>query len=253
MKTKDALFEFLLRLADDRLVLGHRTSEWCGHGPILEEDIALANLALDHIGQANNLLEYAAEVENEGRDADDLAYFRNTREFRNIKMVELPIGDFGFTIVRELLFSAFNLHYLDRLKQTSDKQLAGLASKAYSETQYHLRHSKQWTLRLGDGTDESHRRIQSSLNELWPYTGELFDEDEIEEHLVFELNIPNKEPVRSGWNQTINEVLEEAGLERPADDQYMQSGGRTGFHTEHLGSMLAEMQQLPRAYPDAEW
>ncbi len=253
MTTREALFEFLLRLADDRLILGHRTSEWCGHGPFLEEDIALSNLALDHIGQAANLLEYAAEIDNNQRDADDLAFFRNEREFRNIKMVELPIGDFAFTIGRELLFSAFNLHYLERLRQCKDQQVAGLASKGYSETQYHLRHSREWMIKLGDGTRESHTRTQHAIDELWPYTGELFDQDETEKQLITELGVPDKNEIQADWLKTVDEALEKAKLEHPSNDIYMQTGGRTGFHTEHLGHLLAEMQRLPRAYPNAEW
>jgi len=253
MNQQQALFEYLLRMADDRLILGHRISEWCGHGPILEEDIALSNIALDLIGNAANLLEYAAEVEAKGRDQDDLAYLRDEREYRNIKMVELPKGDFGFTIARQFLFSAWSYLHLKALQESTDQTLKGLAQKAFKETQYHLRHAREWMLRLGDGTEESHRRVQQSLNELWRFTGELFSQDEVDKTLMNAGIIPKMENLRSGWNSLVAEVLEEATLEKPDEQQYMVSGGRQGLHTEHLGHLLADMQYLQRSYPEAEW
>ena len=170
-----SLSEYLLRLGDDRLVLGHRLSEWCGHGPILEEDIALANISLDLIGQANLLLELAGEVEGQGRNDDALAYFREGVEFRNALMMELPRGDFGFTIVRQFLVSVFEALQLERLQSSKEPELAGIAAKAFKETRYHVRHSADWMVKLGDGTDESHQRVQSAVDDLWRYTGELFD------------------------------------------------------------------------------
>mgnify|MGYP003341852812 FL=1 len=179
-----AFFEYLLRLGDDRLVLGHRTSEWCGHGPILEEDIALTNIALDLVGEANLLLQRAGQVEGKGRDQDALAYLRNDREFRNALMVELPRGDFGYTIVRQFLFSTYALRQWEALTSCADADLAGIAAKAVKESRYHVRHSAEWLARLGDGTDESHARAQDALDDLWRYTGEFFMTDAVEQELV---------------------------------------------------------------------
>ena len=251
--TKEAFCTYLLRMADDRLVLGHRLSEWCGHGPILEEDIAMANIALDYIGHASSLLKYAGEIEDQGRDEDQLAYFRSGREYLNIKMVELPKGDFGFTIARQLLFSTFSLLYYQQLMNSNDEQLKGLAAKAFKESRYHFRHSKEWTLRLGDGTDESHGRIQHAFDELWMYTEELFYMDDIDRKLMEEDIAVDLTSIKPEWEQRINYILTEATLTVPSDDQYMQSGGRNGIHTEYLGYLLGEMQILPRTYPDAQW
>ena len=184
MRPEEAFFEYLLRLGDDRLVLGHRLSEWCGHGPILEEDIALANVALDLIGQATHFLQLAGQVEGKGRDEDALAYFRDAVDYRNVNLVELPNGDFGRTIVRQFLFDAWSVLLLDGLQRAADTKLAGIAAKAYKEARYHVRHSGEWVLRLGDGTEESHRRVQTALDELWPYTGELFATDEVDRLLA---------------------------------------------------------------------
>ena len=250
---KEALYSYLLRLADDRLIHGHRLSEWCGHGPILEEDIALANVALDDIGHAASLYEYAAEVEGEGRHRDDIVYFRNDVEYTNIKMVELPKGDFGFTIARQFLFSAFSYFLYERLKDSNDEQFSGMAAKHLKEIKYHLRHSREWVLRLGDGTDESHERIQESFDDLWTYTGELFYMDEVDELLIDEGLAVDTSAFKEDWKKLVIDVLEEATLDVPDFDQFMQSGGRKGMHTEHLGHLLAEMQHLRRSYPDAVW
>lgn len=250
---QEALFEYLLRLADDRLILGHRLSEWCGHGPILEEDIALANIALDDIGHAASLYEYAVEVEGEGRHRDDLVYFRNDVEYKNLKIVELPKGDFGFTIARQFLFSAFSYFQYEQLTDIEDEQFRGMVEKHLKEVKYHLRHSREWVLRLGDGTEESHRRIQNSFEEVWMYTGEMFYQDEIDELLQEEGLAADAEDFKSDWKELVTETLEEATLDVPDFDQYMAEGGRKGFHTEHLGHLLAEMQHLRRSYPDADW
>src|SRR5699024_8552119 len=194
-----ALFEYLLRLADDRLILGHRLSEWCGHGPVLEEDIALANIALDYIGHAASLYEYAAVIEGEGRHRDELVYFRNDVEYKNLKITELPKGDFGFTIARQFLFSAFSYFLHQQLTEVADKQLSGMASKHLKEVKYHLRHSKQWVLRLGDGTDESRERIQNAFEELWTYTGELFYQNEIDEFLQEKELAADSATFKSNW------------------------------------------------------
>lgn len=247
-----SLLEFLLRLADDRLVLGHRLSEWCGHGPILEEDIALANIALDLVGQANLLLQRAAAVEDKGRDADALAFLRDSREYRNALIVELPNGDFGFTIVRQFLFSTYALHQWEALTASKDTDLAGIAAKAAKESRYHVRHSAEWVARLGDGTDESHGRAQDALDELWRYTGELFMTDETEQELVRAGLATDSSTLMAAWQRDVEDVIARATLRRPGD-VYMQRGGRAGVHTEHLGHMLAEMQVLPRTHPGARW
>lgn len=248
-----ALYDYLLRLADDRLILGHRLSEWCGHGPILEEDIALANVALDDIGHAAALYEYAVEVEDKDRHRDDIVYFRNDVEYKNIKMVELPKGDFGFTIARQFLFSAFSYFLYEGLKDTADEQFSGMVDKHLKEIKYHLRHSREWTFRLGDGTEESHERIQQAFDELWTYTDEMFYMDETDEFLIGENLAVDLSSFKDDWKKLVTEVLEEATLEVPDFDQFMQSGGRKGMHTEHLGPLLAEMQHLRRSYPDAQW
>lgn len=250
---QEAFFEYLLRLADDRLILGHRLSEWCGHGPILEEDIALANIALDKIGHAAALYEYAAEIEGKNRHRDDIVYFRNDPEYKNIKMAELPKGDFGFTIARQFLFSSLSYFLYEDLKEAEDEQFRGMIEKHLKEIKYHLRHSREWVLRLGDGTEESHERIQSAFNELWTYIGEFFFMDEIDELMIEEGLGTDTSSFKEEWKKLVMETLEEATLDVPDFDQFMATGGRKGLHTEHLGPLLAEMQHLRRSYPDAVW
>jgi ring-1,2-phenylacetyl-CoA epoxidase subunit PaaC len=246
------LVEVLLRLGDDRLVLGHRLSEWCGHGPILEEDIALANISLDLIGQANMLLTLAGDTEERGRTADALAYFREGVEFRNCLMVELPKGDFAFTIVRQFLFDAHSVLLWDALTRSSHETLAGIAGKALKEDKYHLRHSSEWVIKLGDGTEESHARAQRALNELWRFTGELLDHDDVDEAVVGQ-GIPlDHDAIASRWRSVVADVVQRATLTLPPDEA-MQRGGRRGRHTEHLGHMLSEMQIVARSHPGAEW
>jgi ring-1,2-phenylacetyl-CoA epoxidase subunit PaaC len=246
------LFCHTLRLADNALVLGHRLSEWCGHGPVLEEDLALANMALDLIGQARSFYSYAGIVERRGRDEDALAYLRDAREFRNVLLVEQPNGDFAFTIVRQLFFAAFAYPYFQRVAHSQDETLAAIAAKAEKEMAYHLRHAAEWTIRLGDGTDESHRRAQAAVDELMPYTGELFEADQVEGSLIEAGVAPDPASVRPLWNKTMQEVLTDATLTLPLDG-FMQTGGRSGRHSEHLGHLLAELQFLQRAYPGANW
>lgn len=246
-----SLFEYLLRLGDDRLVLGHRLSEWCGHGPVLEEDIALANVALDLIGQATNFLRLAAQVEGQGRDEDALAFFRDAIEYRNVKLVELPNGDFGHTIVRQFLFDAWSVLLLEKLERSTHQELAGIAAKAHKEARYHVRHSGEWVLRLGDGTDESHRRVQAALDELWPYTGELFTTDAVDEELAGTV-APTPRELEGAWQGVVEDVLRRATLIVPPAG-YMHGGGRQGRHTEHLGHLLSEMQILARSHPGAKW
>lgn len=246
------LFEYMLRLGDDRLVLGHRMSEWCGHGPILEEDIALSNIALDLIGHASALLSLAGMVEGKGRTEDALAYFREGVEFRNALMVELPKGDFGFTIVRQFLFDAYSVLLLDALSRARDERLAAIAAKCLKEDKYHLRHSSEWVVRLGDGTDESRARAQRALDELWRYTGELFEHDAIDAAVAAQGIVVDHEALRSRWHAMVADVVQRATLTLPADGP-MRRGGRTGRHTEHLGHMLAEMQIVARSHPGATW
>ncbi len=246
------LSEYLLRLADDRLILGHRLSEWCGHGPILEEDIALANMSLDLIGQANLLLELSGKVEGQGRTADTLAYFREAIEFRNALMMELPRGDFAFTIGRQFLVSVFEVLHLEKLQASKQADLAGIAAKAFKETRYHARHSADWMLKLGDGTTESQERMQAAIDDLWRFTGELFETDALEQDLVKQGVAVDRAALRDAWRNEVGRVLHAATLRMP-DDGFMQRGGREGKHTEHLGHLLAEMQIVARSYPGAEW
>ena len=246
------LFEFLLRHADDRLVLGHRMSEWCGHGPILEEDIALANIALDLIGQSTLLLKLAGEIEGAGRDEDALAFFRDAVAYRNVKLVELPIGDFGFTIVRQFLFDAYSVLVLDALQHATHGDLAGIAAKALKEDKYHLRHSSEWVIKLGDGTEESHKRAQSALDACWRFTGELFESDAVDT-AVTALDVTlDLAAVKSRWIEMVSDVVQRATLTLPGETA-MATGGRRGRHTEYLGHMLAEMQSVARAHPGASW
>jgi ring-1,2-phenylacetyl-CoA epoxidase subunit PaaC len=250
--TSPALFEYLLRLGDDRLVLGHRLSEWCGHGPILEEDIALANIALDLIGEANLLLKLAASVEGNGRTEDTLAYFRDAIDFRNALIVELPKGDFGFTIVRQFLFSVYSALQMEALLKSRNAELAGIAAKAIKETRYHVRHSAQWVVTLGGGTDESRARSQRALDELWRYTGELFAADDVDRAVAASGEGVAPSTLEAKWKEQVLAVIDRAGLRVP-DAGYMQHGGREGRHTEHLGHMLSEMQILARSHPGASW
>lgn len=247
-----ALFEYLLRLGDDSLILGHRLSEWCGHGPILEEDIALTNLSLDLIGQATSFLDYAGKVEGKGRSEDDLAFLRFDKDYKNLLLVERPNGDFGMTIMRQFLFDAFRKPLFDRLVNSSDETIAAIAAKSLKETRYHLKHSSEWVIRLGDGTEESHQRIQDALNDLWRYTSEIFYEDEVDQELKAKGVLPKMDSLKTEWKKHVDAVLEEATLKIP-DNNWKQEGGRKGLHSEHLGYILAELQYMQRAYPNMEW
>ncbi|MBJ3776201.1 1,2-phenylacetyl-CoA epoxidase subunit PaaC [Acuticoccus mangrovi] len=243
---------FLLRLADDNLILGHRLSEWTGHAPMLEEDIALANIALDHIGAARSLYDRAAELHGEGLTEDDYAYRRDARGYLNCLLVERPNGDFAHTIVRQLLYSAFALPYWAVLTASTDATIAAIAAKSEKEARYHVRHSGDWFLRLGDGTDESRTRTEAALAALWPYTGELFEVDATLEPLIAEGVAADPRSVHAVWQQTIDQALAATGLTVP-EVPFMQTGGRTGYHTEHLGFILADLQFMQRAYPGATW
>ena len=252
MTNQEALLAYCLRRADDLLILSHRLGEWCGHGPVLEEDIALTNRALDHLGEARNLLTYAGQVEGRGRSEDDLAYLRGEREFLNVKLVEQPNGDYAHTIVRSFLFDAFHLPLMQGMTKSTDEQLAAIAGKSVKEATYHLRHSSEWLVRFGDGTEESHQRAQKAVNDLWTFTGELFETDGVDDLLLKAGIAPDLAPVRDAFDKTVAYVLTEATLQRPTDS-FMATGGRSGKHTEHLGFILAEMQYLQRAYPGAQW
>jgi ring-1,2-phenylacetyl-CoA epoxidase subunit PaaC len=246
------LFTLTLRLADNALILGHRLSEWCGHAPILEEDLALANMGLDLVGQARAFYDYAAKLEGKGRDEDALAYRRDAIDFRNVLLVEQPNGDFAVTIVRQLLYAAFAEPYFAALSRAKDEMLAAIAAKAVKEMAYHVRHTAEWTIRLGDGTEESHQRAQSALDDLWPFTGELFETDDAECGLIADGITVDPAPLRAVWNRTLDPIIAKATLTRPTDG-WMQSGGRAGRHSEHLGHLLADLQFLQRAYPGATW
>lgn len=250
------LFTYTLRIADDSLILGQRLAELCGHGPILEEDIALTNISLDLIGQATSLFEYAAATEHDLfpklKSADDLAFLRFEREYKNVLLVEQPNGDFGQTIARSFFFDAFRMEFYTALLQSKDTQLAAIAEKSLKETKYHFRHSAEWMIRLGDGTTESHDRVQKAVNHLWKYTAELFFEDEVDTALIEQGIAVSLADIKENWTKHVMSVLEQATLSLP-DNNFVQFGGRTGMHTEHLGFLLAEMQYMQRAYPGMEW
>lgn len=243
---------YALRLGDDALVLTQRLVAWSSRAPELEEDVALTNLALDLLGQARSLLSYAGEVEGRGRTEDDLAYRRDDRELTNLLLVEMPNGDFAATMARQLIFSTYQLAMYDALSESSDPTLAGVAAKAVKEVTYHRDHAAQWTLRLGDGTTESHRRMQAGLDAMWPYASEMFEVDELTRRLVAAGVAADMESVRPGFDAYLDAVLGEATLSRP-ETSWRPTGGRRGLHTEHLGFLLAEMQHLNRSHPDAQW
>lgn len=245
-------FEYLVRLGDDRLALGHRLSEWCGHGPILEEDIALTNIALDLVGQANLFLEQAGKAEGTGRDQDALAYFREAVDYRNVLMVELPKGDFAFTIARQFFFSVFNYLQMEALQKSGNADIAGIAAKAVKEAKYHVRHSADWMVKLGDGTDESHRRLQEAVDDVWRYTGEMFMADDVDRAAAASGLGVDPSKLEASWRTHIDDVMKRAMIKVP-EVKFMQRGGREGKHTEHLGHMLSEMQIVARSFPDGKW
>jgi ring-1,2-phenylacetyl-CoA epoxidase subunit PaaC len=246
------LVRYALRRADDALILGHRLSEWCGHAPMLEEDMALANMGLDLIGQAREFYSYAAKVENAGNDEDRLAYFRDIRQYQNLLLVEQPNGDFARTMVRQLFYSAFADPYWRAMMTSTDPTLAAIAAKSEKESAYHLRHSSEWVIRLGDGTPESHRRAQAAVDDLWAFTGELFYTDESDAGLIADGVVIDPEILRAGWLATVSDVLQTATLKAPTNP-WMQKGGRSGRHSEHLGHLLSELQSLQRSFPGATW
>ena len=246
------LATYALRLGDDALILSHRLGEWIAATPQIEEDIALANIALDLLGQARSLLTYAGEAEGAGRDEDALAYRRDEREFVNLQLVELPNGDFGVTMARQLVFASYQYELYDRLRASSDPTVAAIAGKAVKEVAYHRDHATQWVLRLGDGTDESHRRMQAGLDEVWPYVDELFEPDELTGRLAAEGVAVDPTVLREPWAAYVEAVISKATLSVP-EPGFRGRGGRHGVHTEAMGFLLAEMQHLHRTHPGASW
>lgn len=244
--------EFLLRLADDHLILGHRLSEWCGHAPMLEEDLAMPNMALDLMGQARALYQYAAEVEGKGRTEDDFAYLRREREYRNCLLAERPNGDFAHTMLRQFLFAAFMEPFWKGLMNSTDETLAGIAAKAVKEVAYHIRHTGEWVVRLGDGTEESARRMKAAAEELAPYVGELFETDDVTEAMTAAGIAPDPASLKPEFDRIVGAVFAEAGLDVP-EAAWPQTGGRQGRHGETMGYLLAELQYMQRTYPGAVW
>jgi ring-1,2-phenylacetyl-CoA epoxidase subunit PaaC len=248
----DDRVEYALRLGDNALILSHRLSQWCGHGPALEEDIALTNVALDLLGQAQLWLELAGALEGKGRNADDLAYKRDAGAFRNALLVERPNGDYGHTLMRQYLFDAWHIEALSALARSGEARFAEIAAKARKEAAYHVERSAELVVALGDGADESHARMQAALDALWPYAGELFLGDALDARLAAEGVAPAAESLKAAWDASTAATFAEATLTPPAS-AFAHKGGRAGRHTEALGHLLAEMQFLPRAYPDASW
>jgi ring-1,2-phenylacetyl-CoA epoxidase subunit PaaC len=250
--TETPLVLYALRRADDALILGHRLSEWCGHAPALEEDMALANMGLDLLGQARELYSYAAKIEAKGNDEDTFAYLRDVRQYRNLLLLEQPNGDFARTMARQFFYAAFADLYWRAMMKSGDATLAAIAAKSEKESAYHLRHSSEWMVRLGDGTEESHRRAQTAVDDLWAYTGEMFEVDESERALIERGVAVDPATLHPRWLKTVSGVMGEATLVLP-ESGWMQRGGRGGKHSEHLGHLLSELQSMQRTFPGATW
>lgn len=248
----DQLLHTVVQIADDHLILGHRLSEWCGHAPLLEEDLSMPNMALDLIGQARTLYSYAAQLENKGRTEDDFAYMRTDREYQNCLLVERPNTDFAHTMLRQLYFSAFMKPFWEAMHESTDETLSALSHKAVKEISYHIRHCGEWVIRLGDGTAESAARMADAVQALHPYTEELFEIDNERQHGIDQGVFPDHANIKTAWNKTIEAIFMQAKLALPAVD-FPQAGGRRGLHTEDFGMLLAQLQYLPRAYPGASW
>ena len=243
---------YTLRRADDALILGHRLSEWCGHAPMLEEDMALANMGLDLLGQARELYDYAAKVEGNGNDEDKFAYLRDVRQYRNLLLLEQPNGDFARTMVRQLFYAAFADLYWREMMKSRDATLAAIAAKSEKESAYHVRHSSEWVVRLGDGTAESHARTQTAIDDLWAFTGEMFEIDDSERALIDTGIAVDPAALRPAWLKRVSDIVSEATLALPTSS-WMQQGGRSGRHSEHLGHLLSELQSMQRTFPGATW
>lgn len=252
MTPNEALFNYSLRLGDTSLILAQRLSEWTGHGPFLEEDLALTNIALDIFGRAKSMLEYAAQTEGKGRSEDDLAFFRTDREYFNALITEQPNGDYAKTIVRQALIDCFDLLFYTELSKSKDAVLAGIAAKSVKEITYHKRHSFSWVMRFGNGTEESATRLQKGFDEIWPFTGELFEMSETDDVLIKEGIAVDLAALKAIWEKEIFELLEKANVTLP-ETVFMQKGSRKGLHSEHLSYILAEMQSIPRMHPNAKW
>jgi ring-1,2-phenylacetyl-CoA epoxidase subunit PaaC len=250
--TETPLVLYALRRADDALILGHRLSEWCGHAPALEEDMALANMGLDLLGQARELYSYAAKIEAKGNNEDTFAYLRDVRQYRNLLLVEQPNGDFARTMARQFFYAAFADLYWRAMMKSGDATLAAIAAKSEKESAYHLRHSSEWMVRLGDGTGESHRRAQTAVDDLWAFTGEMFEVDESERALIERGVAVDPATLHPRWLKTVSDVMGEAALVLP-ESGWMQRGGRGGKHSEHLGHLLSELQSMQRTFPGATW
>lgn len=251
----DDLKNYCLQLADNSLIHGHRLSEWCGHGPVLEVDMALSNIALDNIGAARSLYEYVAKEEGGGKTEDDYPYQRDVREFKNVLLLELPNGDFADTIARCFYFDAFQFHYYSELRHCTNEAIAALAEKSLKEVTYHLRFSSEWVIRLGDGTEESKAKMQRAILQYWEYTGELFQPSDSELALQTSLSLPDLHRIKELWMQTVSDTIQESTLSFPLSTEkgWFQQGGKQGIHTEHLGFILAQLQYMQRAYPNSEW
>jgi ring-1,2-phenylacetyl-CoA epoxidase subunit PaaC len=243
------LFVYTLRLGDDALISAQRTAEWIAAAPQLEEDVALGNIGLDQLGQARSLLQYAGSLEGAGRSEDDLAYFRDERDFLNLQLCELPTGDFAHAMARLLYFATYQHLLYDELQTSADETLSGVAGKAVKEVAYHVDHATQWVLRLGDGTDESHSRMQAALEAVWPYTAEMFESDDLVRRLATAVD---PSTLQDEWTRRVMAVIDESTCSRP-EASYQHSGGRRGRHTEHLGYLLAELQHVARSHPGATW
>ena len=252
MTSNQTLFSYVLRLADDHLILSQRLGEWCGEAPTLEEDLALANIALDLIGQARALYAYAGQVEGKGRDEDQLAFMRYERDYQNLLITEQPNGDFAHTIVRQFFISAYMDPFWRKMESSKDDMLAAIAAKASKEVTYHLRHTSEWVIRLGDGTRESHERMFEALDDLMMFTGELFEMDAVAQEMLQSGVGVDASDLKAEWQQTVQTILQEATLELPKAG-HMQTGGRTGRHSEHLGHILSELQYMQRSFPGLTW
>jgi len=253
LSSKQALTSYVAQIGDNGLIIGHRMSEWCFRAPSIEMEMALMNCALDLIGQARELYSYAAKTEGNGKTEDDFAYLRDEQDFRNALLAEVPNGDWGDTIVRLFFMSAYNMLFYTALAKSTDAELAAIGAKSVKEVTYHLRFSSEWLIRLGDGTEESHRRVQKSVDDLWMFTGELFTMSEVETTLLADGISVDVTGLKKDWDQTVSRVFDQATLTIP-ENNWAQSGGKTaGRHTEHMGYIIADMQFMQRRYPGCEW
>lgn len=250
METQQALYQYAVRLGDNSLIMAQRLAEWCSNGPILEEDLALTNAALDYLGEAENYYNYALSLEPDGRTADDLAYLRNERQYYNCLLAEQPNGDYAQTMVKLALFSAYLKLLYEALSQSTDANMSALASKSLKEVKYHFRHSSEWMIRFGHGTDESKARAQQAIYELWRFTADMFETTEAD--VVLKGLVPDQTSIQNEWNRVVDDLLARCGLSKP-EDTYQVKGGYQAKHTEHLGHILCELQFLQRAHPGAKW